>query len=147
MESPPLQRGDAAWLHNPQRKKGLTPKLQRPWQGPYTITKKINDLVYRIQLSPTAKPKVVHRNRLWKYSGSNAPNWYQQESSTGETTSHLTETSDTPAHREPESNPASTSELRMSNRIRRPPIRYGILCCTCGDLRRGECDVIVYREH
>ena len=59
MESPPLQ-GDAVWLHNPQRKKRLTPKLQRPWQGPYIITKKINDLVYRIQLGPKTKPKVVH---------------------------------------------------------------------------------------
>ena len=79
-EPPPLQ-GDAVWLHNPQRKKGLTPKL-RPWQGPYTVTMKINDLVYRIQLGPKAKLKVVHRNRLWKYSGSNAPGWYQQENYT-----------------------------------------------------------------
>ena len=44
-----VQQGDAIWFHNPQRKQGLTPKLQRSWQGPYIIiTKKINDLVYRI---------------------------------------------------------------------------------------------------
>ena len=41
------------------------------------VTKKINDLVYRIQLSSGVKPKVVHRNRLWKYSGRN-PTWYKQ---------------------------------------------------------------------
>ena len=72
-----LHPGDAAWLHNPQRKQGLTPKLQRPWQGPYTIIKRINDLVYRIKLGPTTKPKVVHRNRLWAYTGANAPTWFE----------------------------------------------------------------------
>ena len=102
MESPPLQEGDAVWLHNPQRKKGLTPKLQRPWQGPYTVTKKINDLVYRIQLGPKAKPKIVHRNRLWKYSGSNAPDWYQQEKSTSESVDHQNMNSGTHVQTEPE---------------------------------------------
>ena len=58
LEYQPLEAGEAVWLHNPQRKKGLTPKLQRPWQGPYIITKRINDLVYRIQLGPKAKPKI-----------------------------------------------------------------------------------------
>ena len=77
-----LEEGDAAWFHNPRRKKGISPKLSRPWQGPYMVTKKINDLVYRIQLGPRLKPKVVHRNRLWKYSGRNPPTWYKQASST-----------------------------------------------------------------
>ena len=73
LEHQPLEAGEAVWLYNPQRKKGLTPKMQRPWQGPYIITKRINDLVYRIPLGPRAKPKVVHRNQLWRYSGMNAP--------------------------------------------------------------------------
>ena len=123
MESPPLQEGDAVWLHNPQRKKGLTPKLQRPWQGPYTVTKKINDLVYRIQLGPKAKPKVVHRNRLWKYSGSSAPDWYLQEKSTSESVDNQNVNSGTHVQTEPELNP-ETPELRRSNRTRRPPVRY-----------------------
>ena len=72
-----LDRGNFVWLHNPQRRKGFSSKLQRPWEGPYMITKKINDLVYRIQLGPKTKPKVVHRNRLWHYSGSNLPEWFQ----------------------------------------------------------------------
>ena len=50
-----LEVGDAVWLYNPQRKKGLSPKLQKPWQGPYVIIKRINDLIYRIQLGPRAK--------------------------------------------------------------------------------------------
>ena len=70
-----LNEGDPVWLYNPTRKKGLTPKLTRPWQGPYIIVKRINDLVYRIQLGPKCKPKVVHKNRLWRYTGNNVPSW------------------------------------------------------------------------
>ena len=39
LEHQPLEAGEAVWLYNPQRKKGLTPKMQHPWQGPYVITK------------------------------------------------------------------------------------------------------------
>ena len=39
-EEQPLEAGDAVWLHNPQRKKRLSPKMQRPWQGPYLVLKK-----------------------------------------------------------------------------------------------------------
>ena len=56
LEHQPLEAGGPLWLYNPQRKKGLTPKMERPWQGPYVITKRINDLVYRTQLGPRAKP-------------------------------------------------------------------------------------------
>ena len=61
-----------------RRKKGKTPKLTRPWQGPYLVIKRINDVVYRVQLSPRSKPKVVHRNRLWRYSGTSTPDWLER---------------------------------------------------------------------
>ena len=60
LEGQLLDVGDAVWLHNPQRKKGVSPKLQCPWEGPYIVTKVINDSVYRIQLGAKTKPKVVH---------------------------------------------------------------------------------------
>ena len=53
----------------------MTPKLAHNWKGPYTVVKLINDVVYRIQLGPRTKPRVVHRNRLWKYSGQSPPTW------------------------------------------------------------------------
>ncbi|KAJ8948177.1 hypothetical protein NQ318_010450 [Aromia moschata] len=71
--------GDAVWLYAPKRTKGKSPKLQSNWEGPYTIIKKINDLVYRIQLSPRSKPKVVHLERLAKYTGHNPPEWFVVE--------------------------------------------------------------------
>ena len=106
------------------KKEGVNPKMQRPWQGPYIVTKKINDLVYRIQLGPKQKPKVVHRNRLWKYSGSNAPDWYKQGNSTLESVDHQNMNADNLAQIEPELI-LKPLGLRRSNRTRRPPVYYG----------------------
>ena len=69
--------GDLVWLHNPQRKKGISPKLRRIWEGPYVVVERLNDVVYRIQRGPRAKPKVVHRDRLWKYSGVERADWFK----------------------------------------------------------------------
>jgi hypothetical protein len=52
--------------------------LTREWQGPYLVTKRLNDTVYRIQLKQQSKPKVVHRNRLWKYTGETPPTWLSE---------------------------------------------------------------------
>ena len=45
---------------------GISPKMSSPWGGPYIIIKKLSDILYRIQRSPGAKPKVVHQDRLWR---------------------------------------------------------------------------------
>ena len=74
-----LNVGTPVWLYNPQRRKGVTPKLMRKWHGPYVVTKRINDLVYRVQLGPKSKPKVIHRNRLWQYRGQTPPTWFSQK--------------------------------------------------------------------
>jgi hypothetical protein len=120
-----LQQGDAVWFHNPQRKKGLTPKLQRPWQGPYVITKKINDLVYRIQLNPKSKPKVVHRNRLWLYTGTNAPTWFEEQQNTQSMPVKSADATAKPAELENTSNVVEQETLlRRSSRNRHPPQFY-----------------------
>lgn len=36
------------WLHNPMRRKGKSPKLQRRWEGPYKVVTRIIDVTYRI---------------------------------------------------------------------------------------------------
>ena len=48
--------GDLAWLHNPQRKKSISPKLRRPSKGPYVVVERLNDVVYSIQRGPRKKP-------------------------------------------------------------------------------------------
>ena len=56
--------GDIVWLHCPARKKGRSPKLARPWKGPYLILTKLSDVNYRIQMSPKSKMEIVHADRL-----------------------------------------------------------------------------------
>ncbi|GFT36283.1 retrovirus-related Pol polyprotein from transposon 412 [Trichonephila clavipes] len=64
-----FREGDKVWLWNPKRRKGLSPKLQTNWEGPYTVLKRLNDVVVRIQKSPHSKPKVTQYNRLAPYLG------------------------------------------------------------------------------
>lgn len=59
-----FKEGDKVWLYNPQKKKGRSPKLQTPWDGPWEVTKQVTDVVYRIQKNPKGKPKFVHHDRL-----------------------------------------------------------------------------------
>ncbi|XP_072042736.1 uncharacterized protein [Amphiura filiformis] len=69
--------GDAVWLHNPARRKGISPKLSRPWEGPFTIINKLSDVTYRIQKSERSAPKVIHSNRLKPYEGRDPPSWFK----------------------------------------------------------------------
>ncbi|GBN57776.1 hypothetical protein AVEN_224578-1, partial [Araneus ventricosus] len=40
-----FKEGDQVWMYNPKRRRGLSPKLQQNWEGPYTIVKKLNDVI------------------------------------------------------------------------------------------------------
>ena len=66
------------WLYNPQREKGKSPKLSRPWEGPYVVAERLNDVLYRIQHAPLAKPKDLHRDRLWHYRGDACTDWFNE---------------------------------------------------------------------
>ncbi|GBM47527.1 hypothetical protein AVEN_90244-1 [Araneus ventricosus] len=59
--------GDQVCMYNPKRRRSLSPKLQKKWEGPYTIVKRLNDIIYRVRRSPNAKPKVIDINRLAPY--------------------------------------------------------------------------------
>jgi hypothetical protein len=54
---------EMVFLYNPAVKKGLTRKFNRPWHGPYQITKRISELNYEIT-DRNGKKQVVHVNRL-----------------------------------------------------------------------------------
>ncbi|GBM09383.1 Retrovirus-related Pol polyprotein from transposon 412 [Araneus ventricosus] len=77
-----FKEGDLVWMYNPKRRRGLNPKLQQNWEGPYTVVNKLNDVVYRVQRSPNAKPKFIHINRPAPYratdDSSNVGNLTQQ---------------------------------------------------------------------
>ena len=69
--------GDAVWLYNPQRKKGISPKLTAPWVKGFVIITKLDDVTYRVKAGPQNKPLVVHANRLMPYRGPDRPNWFR----------------------------------------------------------------------
>lgn len=66
-----FQEGNQVWLYNPKRRKGRCPKLQRDWEGPYQIIKKINDVICRIKLTER-RSRVIHIDRLAPYRGRQA---------------------------------------------------------------------------
>lgn len=66
--------GDRVWLHNPRRKKGLSPKLQSPWEGPYTVIAVLSAVTYRIRRG-RKRSSVVHVDRLWRYHGPGRYSW------------------------------------------------------------------------
>lgn len=75
--------GEQVWLHNPRRRRGLSPKLQSPWEGPYTVAEALSAVTYR--LAPAGghgKSKVVHVDRLWKYAGDGTFSWGREEEGT-----------------------------------------------------------------
>jgi len=59
-----FEQGQKVWLYNPRRKEGKTPKLQRDWEGPYVVVRKLSDVVYCIRRSNRHKNKIVHSDRL-----------------------------------------------------------------------------------
>jgi transposase InsO family protein len=60
----PYKVGDKVWVYNPARTKGISPKLQRRWQGPCTILKKLSEANYVIKRPRARKTEVVHFDRL-----------------------------------------------------------------------------------
>ena len=83
--------GDVVLLYNPKKKKGLSPKLFRRWEGPFLVIGKLSDVTYRIQKSVNAKGVVVHHNRLKRFENDEIPVWMQKINATPST--------DDPAHK------------------------------------------------
>ena len=63
------------WLFDPSKKRGVSPKLQLRWKGPYLIVSQLSDVTFRIQASPRSKPVVVHCDRLKPYRGEELDKW------------------------------------------------------------------------
>ena len=63
----PVTAGDRVWLYNPRRKQGLSPMLQNPWEGSYTVVAALS-AVTCIRRGRKC-PSVDHVDRLWRYHG------------------------------------------------------------------------------
>ena len=69
------EEGEVVWYLNEARIKGLSPKLQATYLGQYLITQKLNDLVFKIQVSKFGHTRVVHHNKLKRFEGKAYPKW------------------------------------------------------------------------
>ena len=58
----PLVMGDKVWVRILNRTKGLSPKLQSRWDGPFEVLEVINDQLVRILRR--GKRIVIHRSRI-----------------------------------------------------------------------------------
>ena len=92
------QRGDAVWLLNKSKKKGLSPKLQVKWLGPYLVLRKVSDFVYEIQRSSRCHKQTVCHDRLKAFKGPYT-NWL--------------ESADTPKHDENTTNSKSSTSSKV----------------------------------
>ncbi len=144
------KEGDLVWLFNPHVPRGKSKKLHRFWQGPFTVKKKVSEVVYRIQRQGSHSRwsrKVVHFNRLKPchtrtqsstYCRPDAPN--PREPTATNTPSSLhpdsapaswprsvpqpDEDTDDDGCQQPDESPEGAPVPRRSTRQRRPPDRF-----------------------
>lgn len=61
-----FKSGNSVWLWSPVLEKGVAPKFQEPWTGPFKVVKNIQDVNYEILDVANKTHKVVHFDRLKK---------------------------------------------------------------------------------
>ena len=66
---------DLVWLINETREVGVSQKLQPTFLGPYVILAKYGVSNFKIQLDNQGKSRVVHHDKLKRYTGVNPPKW------------------------------------------------------------------------
>ena len=69
------KRGQFVWVYTPCKKKGLSPKLQKYWDGPFLVINKLSDALYRVQRSARSACKIIHFNRLKLADGQERIPW------------------------------------------------------------------------
>ena len=60
--------GELVWLQTKAKKRGICPKLQRRYKGPYRITDRVSEVLYRLIPLEGGPETVVHFNRLKPYT-------------------------------------------------------------------------------
>lgn len=56
--------GERVWVRSKARKRGLCPKLQRRFKGPYKIVERMTEVLYRVVPEKGGADVVIHFNRL-----------------------------------------------------------------------------------
>ena len=68
--------GDVVYMFDSSRKIGFSPKLRSdPWKGPFVVTNKISDIIFKIRGESKNSLKTVHHDRLKPYQSDSLPYW------------------------------------------------------------------------
>ena len=81
--------GKHVWLYTPAIQLGESAKFKRPWLGPYKITKRLSDVVYRIEGHDGNFSREVLADRFKKHYERRLGAAQDSESSTSEDDSDL----------------------------------------------------------
>lgn len=73
----PFKVGDVVLMYNPVSKRGKSRKFRTYWDGPFVITHKLSELVYKISKGRRARSKLVHLNKLKSYNGRVVDAWFE----------------------------------------------------------------------
>ena len=68
-------KGDVVWFLHETRKVGITPKLEKKYDGPFIVTEKMSAVNYKIQINSNGQEKLIHHDKIKHYEGVNIPKW------------------------------------------------------------------------
>ena len=78
-------RGDLVWRNQKKATPGVKCKISRHWTGPWIITEKICDVLFKLQHAENSPPVVVHGDNIKPYNGTEKLDWFQSCEQTIET--------------------------------------------------------------
>lgn len=67
--------GDLVWCLSALKQLKITPKLRNPYEGPYLVLKKFNELNYLVQFGANGPQRVMHYNKLKPHHGDGRLTW------------------------------------------------------------------------
>lgn len=62
--------GELVWVRNKAKKRGVCPKLQRNYKGPFRVMDRVTDVLYRLVPAEGGQESVIHFNRLKPFTSS-----------------------------------------------------------------------------
>ena len=69
--------GDMVWRNQKKNTPGLKLKISRQWTGPWVITEKLSDVVFKIKHSKNSPTVIIHGDNLKPYKGNKTAKWFK----------------------------------------------------------------------
>jgi transposase InsO family protein len=70
-----FNKGDWVWMFYPRRRPGIKDKWAKLYTGPYRVVAQLSPVLYKVQKSARAQPKLVYVDKLKYYFGDPPNNW------------------------------------------------------------------------